>query len=342
MSKGRINSITSSFIAIGGVIGAGFASGREIYTFFGGKASATVIGITIFAVMFVFTLSAMLFGNKRKISSMNGFAIGLLGKRSYIVNVAFLFCFYVVMSAMLSGTEELFSFVGIKFPLFSVITVIITALFIVRGIKGLNEANLILTPFLIAFIIYITSTFHGETALIGKTDIWKTCYNGLMYVAMNFCLSSEVLSECGSFLTKKQCVISSLITSFVIAIMVSLFINALSKGDFELVAIPLIKMTDGKGNALKIIAIMTLFFAILTTLLSSSFPVYSLWKERTKGKIFPLLLTFLPPLFLSRLGFIKILSAFYPIESYIGIFALISIVSGTLLPAFPKGKRDSI
>ncbi len=339
MSKKVFGFLSSSFVAIGGIIGAGFASGREIYTFFEGENRAVVVGAWVFVLMLVFSLTVSFFGKERGVSSMREFSRGLLPKMPIVFDIAFLFCLYIVLSAMLSAIDELFSFVGIDFPIFSTISIISVMFFVTRGIKGVKQANFVLTPILIISIAAITASFNGtyypENAIHTKIGI-----NSFLYVSMNFCLAAEVMAECGKDMTKKECVISSLATSFVIAVLVALFIRVLSKGNFKTVAIPLLDMVED-NMALRILATITLYFAIMTTILSSCLPVYSFWKETQKGAVLPLVATVLPPFCISKLGFIKILSSLYPLQSYIGIAAILSMLIGTLLPAFREAKRGN-
>ena len=325
MKKKSLSFVSASLVAIGGVIGAGFASGREIYTFFRGEKRGILVGAAVFAIMFVFSLAVYFFGRENDVDSMNTFSESLSKKGSPIITSAYMFCFYVVIAAMLSGIDELFSFSGVSFPIFSIASFFICAAFFVNGIKGIERANFVLTPVLIILLVVITSGFCGEKSAAENPDVVVTGVNGLMYVSMNFCLSSVVMAESGKSMTKRQAVFAALLTSAVIGILVGLFIEALSKGDFADVAIPITSMTNGR--VLWIFAIITLYFSIITTLLASCLPVYSFWQSRQKGKILPLALVFAPSFLLSRFGFIKILSSFYPIQSVVGMIALVLMLS---------------
>lgn len=334
--------LSATLVTVGGIIGAGFASGREIYVFFKGENRAFLAGVSVFFAMLVFSLSVYTFGRKRKVSSMRDFSAALLGKRAYFFDVAFGFCFYIVIAAMLSATDELFSFCGVRFPLFSLISVLITGFFVARGIKGVTQLSCVLTPILVLFIVAITLGFKGKAAESAKAqNAVITGVNATMYVAMNFCLSAVVMAEWGGKMTKRECLASSLLTSTVIALLVAFFIKAMSCGDFAAIPIPLVVMTEGRGRLLAAFSIITLYFAILTTLLSSSLPLFSWYKTRRKGAILPLVATFLPAFLLSGFGFVKILSSLYPIQSVIGLIALILIISDSVLPAFQGVKRGN-
>lgn len=334
--------LSATLVTVGGIIGAGFASGREIYVFFNGENRAFLVGLFVFFAMLVFSLSVYTFGRKRKIFSTEDFSTALLGKRAYISVVAFGFCFYIVTAAMLSATDELFSFCGVNFPLFSLISVIITGFFVAHGIKGVTQLSCVLTPILVVFIVVITLMYNGGAAESAKArNAVITGVNATMYVAMNFCLSGVVMAEWGGKMTKRECLISSVLTSALIALLVAFFIIALQKGSFASIPIPLVEMSKGRGKLFSALSGITLYFAILTTLLSSSYPIFSWYKTKQKGEILPFILTFLPAFLLSRFGFIKILSSLYPIQSVIGLTALILIISDSVSPAVPRGKRGN-
>lgn len=92
------------FLLIGTMIGAGFASGKEIFIFFGKYGYLGILGIIISSLLFYIVINSTLkyiFNNK--IYSYNDFINTLFGKKLSIfilsfVNIFLLLSFYIMVA----------------------------------------------------------------------------------------------------------------------------------------------------------------------------------------------------------------------------------------------------
>ncbi len=147
------------FVIIGTVIGAGFASGQEIYTFFfsfgvkglmGILISSLIIGITIYK-----TFKTV---HKNNIDNYGDF-LNILNKNkkinnitSIIINIFILISFYIMIAgfgAYLQQELQLNSIIG------SSILAILCLILFKTNVNGLIKVNEILMPILIIIVIFI-------------------------------------------------------------------------------------------------------------------------------------------------------------------------------------------
>ena len=145
------------FVIIGTIIGAGFASGQEIYSFFniygengliGILLSCVIIGIVIYKVL---TLS-----NEKSISTYQE----LLEKikipvkirliLNAIINIFLLISFYIMVAGFSAYFYQEFNIPKI---ITSIIIVILCYITFMRNIEGIAKVNTIIIPILILIVL---------------------------------------------------------------------------------------------------------------------------------------------------------------------------------------------
>lgn len=130
-------------LVIGTVIGAGFASGREIVAFFGVTPSPWV-ALLCAAITFVMCAVFLLVGKKAEARDIGEVNARLAGRADNILNLVMLFNSAISLAAMLAGFDSLFSaFCPIK-PLYSIIFAAISVLIVTKGLDGLIKCNAVL------------------------------------------------------------------------------------------------------------------------------------------------------------------------------------------------------
>lgn len=149
--------LKSIFVIIGTIIGAGFASGQEIYSFFniyeengliGILLSCVIIGIVIYKVL---TLS-----NEKSISTYQE----LLEKikipvkirliLNAIINIFLLISFYIMVAGFSAYFYQEFNIPKI---ITSIIIVILCYITFMRNIEGIAKVNAIIIPILILIVL---------------------------------------------------------------------------------------------------------------------------------------------------------------------------------------------
>ena len=160
------NSLIFAFTVIGTIIGAGYATGQELFSFFIIKSN-NGLWYFLFSSFLLITMSITIFlySKNRKIYSTENLFSNLfnktLSKISIIISTLFLFACFCVTSA---GTGSLFK-ESLNFPyFFGVITIIlITYAAMQFDINGVFFINAMLTPVVIVSILLLGTLSLNQT-----------------------------------------------------------------------------------------------------------------------------------------------------------------------------------
>ena len=145
------------FVIIGTLIGAGFASGQEVYLFFFSYGMKGLIGILISSIIIgVVIYSTFNILNKYKINTYKDFLNILIPKNTklkiianFIINIFILITFFIMIAGFGAYFEQE---IGINRLVGSLILAIITFIVFMTSIKGVVKVNELIVPILIGFI----------------------------------------------------------------------------------------------------------------------------------------------------------------------------------------------
>ena len=158
------------FVIIGTLIGAGFASGQEIYTFFfsfgikgllGIIISSFIIGITIYKTLKVV--------HKNNINNYGEFLNYYIKNRkikevfNIIINIFILISFYVMIAGFGAYLQQEFNLNNI---IGSIILAILCFILFKTNVNGLVKVNEILIPILIIVVILIRNCKYKKYRFI--------------------------------------------------------------------------------------------------------------------------------------------------------------------------------
>lgn len=153
------NTIKAVCVIIGTIIGAGFASGKEIYLFFNIYGIYGILGISIASVLTGTIIYKVLIQvQNKKIHNYNDYLEKLnLNHKvkiaiNSIINIFLLISFYVMIAGFCAYFNQEFNIS----PLFtSIIVCIMCYLTFMSNIEGVTKINTILIPFLIIMIAFV-------------------------------------------------------------------------------------------------------------------------------------------------------------------------------------------
>ncbi|WP_051344220.1 YkvI family membrane protein [Alicyclobacillus herbarius] len=207
----RIRAFQVACTYIGTVVGAGFASGREIYQFFGRYGYWGVLAVLASVFFFSWLGQRMMaLGARLKARSFRDVANYLLGRWvGNVVNLILLLMLFGVSATMMAGTGELArEILGLPFALGVWATLAVTFLTLLRGITGLMKANSIIVPILIFVVLFASvrsaCTPHAiEHALQAAMQLSSphplaAGIAAVLYVAFNIGLAAGVLIPLGA------------------------------------------------------------------------------------------------------------------------------------------------
>ena len=235
-----------AFLYIGTIIGAGFASGREISVFFGDTAP---LGVALSA-LFMAALAA-LFMTAGKLSALpDGTAV-----RTGVVIASF-----SSVAAMLAGGEfALQSVFGV--PSLGVVMAVAAGVTVTLGIEKIKVVSTVLIPLLIALLVVIyvkvgAPVFQGSFSLVKP----------LHYSGLDVLLGGIVIAREGKKLNGKQIVGVAVLCALAIGVMLFILQNIVLSDDLRS-SMPVLAVAEKVG--LKSAAGILIVIAIFTTLISS-------------------------------------------------------------------------
>ena len=312
---------------LGAVIGAGFASGREIAEFFLPFGKWGILGLftACFVLAFCFyavTKTVAENNIKNTYEYLEYIANPFFAKIIYIIIYAFSF---VLLCAMTAGSGALFKqMFSLPYVFGAVLMCTVCGVIFYRNIYGILNANAYLAPTMVFGIIYIGIVSLSDTREVfgGFNSIAPLFVSSLVYASYNSVGIISVFCEMGDMLGNKRTPVLSAVMSGIMLFAVSLvlFLVLLKfKDDALTLELPLLKIT---GNASLFYTVL-MFFAMLTTAVSS---LFSLIKFCTNtfctGKNTAVYICFFAFL-CSLMGFSEMVSKVYPVFGYIGLFLIV-------------------
>lgn len=304
-------SLTLSFSFIGTVVGAGFATGKEILLFFGDYSFVTVLLSGFFLSIFCYSFL--------RIGSIFGDAFHAFGKFELPIKIFVMIANVCVFCATLAGSEEVFR------NLFSihgggVVTALLTLIIVLSGVEKIKISNIIIVPiiiFMVSFIFFKDSRYQ---------------INGKFSVVMPFCYASMNLATGGFFIgnksssfTKKDCLLCSLISGTILTALM-LFVFCIVKGNDS--SMPFISVSSALGYG--VIGNVILYLAMLSTLIGT----LSVSSFNNKYCSIGICIV---GLLVATFGFENIVNSLYPLLGAVGGVITISIF--ILLVLNPKLSR---
>lgn len=318
MFKSFMRAMSVSMLIVGTVIGAGFASGREIVTFFGATPN---MFIALIAGGLVFCCSALfLFVGRRVKKSDIGEVNGeVFGRLRPFADVFMLFNSMTVLGAMLAGTDSLAAeFIDVR-PLFSVLLGACCAVIAVKGMSGVIKANAVLVPIMVAFlfaasIAAIDFPFAPQSSPIRP-------YSIVLYVSMNMILGGGVLTTVHR-LSPREILLSSAVAAIIIAGLLTFIMGALQSSSAAHADMPMLLIALKSGKSMYLLCLPIIGASIFTTMLSAFKSVYDYVYGFIGKKAISAFSVLAVGMIVGAFGFSNVVGALYPIIGGVGLLYL--------------------
>jgi len=320
----KIIAISSVFIGL--VIGAGFASGREILEYFCIPSRTDFTGIILAGASFgAVCYIIMDLSKKSKSANFDKLIDILSGKLAPFIKIfmmAFMFCgFFVMMSASGVLSEET---LGMP-PQFGIWTLAAVCFLVFSfDVRGIVAFNTVLVPLMLSGMVYIC--LSAGLAALPVFSVFETAKNSphisaLCYVSYNTITAGAVLVPLSQNASRKQIISSSVVSSAVLSMVIFLawlcmsrFFDGLFRSEM-----PLLEMASRDGDAVKKMYTAVLFMALCTTAVSHGFGILSKFTFRKPiHRIAASAVLCLSAIPFANLGFSQLVSVLYSAFGYVG------------------------
>lgn len=329
-----IEVISITLVIIGALIGAGFASGQEIFSFFYIYGKNGIYGILIMSILIgIFIYKSLKIIYQKQVYNYNDF-LNLFIKNTkirnvilWIVNVLLLVSFYIMVAGFGAYFEQE---IGINRIIGSIVLNLLCVIVFFSNIKGVLKASNLIVPFLIFFIFFIGIK---NIVQIRTIDFHQMKNNWILsmiiYNSYNFILLMPVLISLKKQITKEKNIkkVSILVTIIILILSINIFFLLLSANikEIENQEMPIVYIISNYFNKYKKIYAFIVLASIFTTAISVG--IGFLQNISKNSNSYPQFVLFMciTSLLMSNIGFSKLLNFIYPVFGYIGILQIVII-----------------
>lgn len=322
-------------VIIGALVGAGFASGQEIYSFFYSYGIIGLAGIIITCVLIsviIYKCLKLIYSNK--IDAYNEFLKIFIKNEKItkainaVINMLLLITFYIMVAGFGAYFEQE---IGINRLLGCGILVALSTIVFFTSVKGVLKASEIVVPFLIIFIIIIGGinliTLDSKIEMPIIKNGWLL--SSIIYCSYNMILLIPTLISLRKQISKSDNVKYIATITGILMIIISIMIFMLlikSDVNIEILEMPSVYIIRKFFTKFKVIYAFIILSSIFTTAISIG--IGFLQNICKNGKNYPhfVLLMCITSLIVSNFGFSKLVNLMYPIFGYFGIIQMIFIV----------------
>ncbi len=331
------------FVIIASFVGAGFASGKEIYEFFFIYGKKGIQGIAIsFIIISLVIYKVLKICKKNKINSYSEFCFCIVNQNKFfsivlnnIINIFLLVSFFIMISGFSSLLQQEFNINKIVGTLIIVSLIILVLL---KNVNGLVKISNYLIPIFVFFLLIIMIKDSNYLNFLKNPidekiikyvflnnwfikSILYASYNCTVLIPVIVLISEKIKNE-------KSCMCISIITLMMLIILSISVFNLLTLGDDITYSLemPIISIMQKYSNMYRIIYIFLIAISIITTAISEGLSFLNNTTTNRKKYIKNLIIISFIAIPVSQISFGTLVKMLYPALGLIGFGELILIL----------------
>lgn len=319
--------ILASGAYISAVVGAGFASGQEMVSYFVRYGRISFFGVILSSILFGIFAYCVSYGTARTNSAnFEQYLLKITDNRTFgVFCLAVKIFMAVVFAAMISGTASLlYEAYDIPMQVGAMLICAICAAVFISGNKTLLTVNSFMGVALCAAVVFVCIYIlhNRESAVFGGANT-RWAVSSFSYVGYNILTSGAVIGAL-KIHTKRSCGLFAVVSAVMISAMMLCMWGLISiySGKIYLGELPMLTLASRCGNGITVFFSAVLFCAMVTTALSAGLGI--LPEKRGIGA----------PIFLCALGYLAsgiqfsfMIDVVYRLCGYIGNILLIIITA---------------
>ena len=323
------------FSIIGTLIGAGFASGQEIYVFFYKYGINGILGLILCSFMIGITIYMTLDTvYNKKINNYESYLHEIFNSKkmcyvsNIIVNVFLLITFYIMVAGFGSYFEQQFNISNtIGVIIFSFLCFIV----LIKDIERVKKVNSIIVPTLI-IVILVLGLLSLKQIKILNIKVMNNSYNwilqSLVYCSYNMILVIPVLVSLGKYIkNKNQIKLISIISSTIVFILaLSIFLILMTiKVDYTKIQMPAVYAIDKSFSQFSYIYGVVILLSIFSTAISIGISFINNMAQNKKSYPQIAAKMCISSIIISNFGFSNLVKIFFPVFGYLGMLQILVI-----------------
>jgi len=329
-----------TFVIIGTIIGAGFASGQEIYTFFNKYGFYGLLGIFISILLISYiiykTFKVVL---ENDVNNYEEFIENIIPQKlksnkilmqtiNSIINIFLLICFNIMVAGFATYFMQELS---ISKWIGAIIIATLSFITLINNIDGVIKINTYLIPIIILLITFlginkiefidIVSEDFNNSARWMLSSVLYASYNSITLIPILIGLKNKISIKKQPIIISTCVGIIMVILSSIIFLLMNTFINEIFN-----IEIPLVYIASSLGKSFKYIYGVVILIAIFTTAIGSGYGFLSNVTKKRKTYILCAGIICLASILIGQIGFSSLINLLYPVFGYLGILQIIFLI----------------
>lgn len=322
---------------IGTFIGAGFASGKEIYIFFYKYDLYGIVGIIIsclFVGIIIFKVIKIV--NYYSIKNYNEFLNYIIENKSlkkfliYIIDVFLIISFCVMVTGFLA-----FMYQEFKINKFISLSIMIFFLYLLLRKKadGIIKINNITIPIIIFVILYVAikkvDLFNIEIFISEDKNKVEFLISSILYANYNLLTIIPIVVTVSSIIKKRKNIMNISIISTIILLILSIsifFILNQKNINIEKLDMPVVFIVGSFGKIYKYIYCGVIGIAIFTTAISVGYGYLQKYENNKKIYNKKINILLICAIISTSIGFSKLIEFLYPAFGIIGLLQSYEVI----------------
>lgn len=338
----KLSTFTIAGAFIGTVVGAGFATGQEIFQFFTLFGLPGIISLMISTALFCyFGYLIMNFSRELKVKShlelvryTAGNKLGLL--IDYFITASFLGVLVVMAAGAGAIADEQF---GLPAFYGSVFILVLTFITVISGLNNVIKAISFVVPFLLAAVLGVAllSVIRSPITMAKMNYLYSLPAEAapnwpaaaVLYVSYNMLLTVSILAPLGVVANSKRNLLKGAVLGGLGLGLGALAINlAIASGVPQIVEyeVPMVYLASRISRTIALGYGFVLLLEIYTTTVSILYGFVARLTEKSLNRIIIAAAACLGALFAAQLGFSKMVATVYPIMGCVGLILLGSLL----------------
>lgn len=328
------NVIKIAAVYIGLVIGAGFASGREVLEYFNIPSAGRIFGIPLSAALFMIVAYIILSKSAEEgIKTFDEYIERVGGRFAGVIKTVMLLYMFCGFFVMLSGSGALTDRMSVLSSFEGSVFMALICFFVLSfDLKGIVTLNVILVPLMIFGILFVAiySVLFNDTQVFLQSGS-SMMLSAVCYATYNTVTAGAVLVPLSENESVKNIRRASVAGGFIIGLLITIvwWVQQVYLDVIWDSPLPMLEIAALCGKVSKRIYTLVLFMAICTTAVSQGFGIMSHFSKHIKGLkdriVFSAVLCALALPF-SMWGFSSLVGNLYSILGYVGIIWIIWII----------------
>lgn len=346
-----MRSISVALVYLGSIMGAGFASGREAWQYFGVFGKDGYYGLAAEAVLFIaLGCMACYIAIRKKSSDIGTIVIPIENgaSRRILSTITEIFIYFAVVSMTAAGGALLYQKFGLPKYVGGILIALLALITVLGDFERVSRVLAFIMPVLFTIVIvlclYVTLFVEkkpsDESVIIPSPLTGSWPFAAILFVAYNFMGSIPIIAQASIRAhSPKRALPGAAAGGIMLALLCIVLVTAMQKDRnmSDLLDLPLLGFAGKLSKTVELIVAAVLFISIY----SSATSCFYASTNSLRGKHRKTILAGLSAIafIIGLAGFKNMVAYIYPIEGYFGIMIII-LLTLNFIKTVSEGRKN--